>query len=78
MPSSIAGILAIPLPAFLAKGFLILQPNIASVLVFFGRYAGTVRGGLIGIFVPELFPPLAAATVAWSLIGTARRNARKS
>ena len=28
---------------FLAKGFVILQPNIAGVLVFFGRYSGSIR-----------------------------------
>ena len=28
---------------FLSKGFVILQPNIAAVLVFFGRYSGTIR-----------------------------------
>jgi regulator of protease activity HflC (stomatin/prohibitin superfamily) len=40
-----------PLPAilgflfmgFLAKGFVILPPNIACVLVFFGSYSGTIR-----------------------------------
>jgi hypothetical protein len=52
-----------------------------------------LAGGLIGIFVPELLPPLAAASVAWSLvgvgvifeawavallIGAARRNAGKA
>ena len=43
MPPSVAGILAIPLLAFLAKGCLVLQPNLAAVLVFFGRYVGSVR-----------------------------------
>jgi hypothetical protein len=42
-PPSLVAILALPLLALLAKGFLILQPNIAAVLVFFGRYVGTVR-----------------------------------
>jgi len=42
-PPPVMAILALPLLAFLAKGFFILQPNIAAVLVFFGRYAGTVR-----------------------------------
>ena len=28
---------------FLTKGFVILPPNIAGVLTFFGRYAGTIR-----------------------------------
>ncbi len=41
-PAFIA-ILAIPLLIFLGKGFLTLQPNQASVMVFFGRYAGTLR-----------------------------------
>lgn len=30
---------------FLSKGFVILQPNIAGVLIFFGRYSGTIREG---------------------------------
>ncbi|MFO1344924.1 MAG: SPFH domain-containing protein, partial [Rhodocyclaceae bacterium] len=40
---SILNILAIPLLIFLAKGFGILQPNIAAVFTFFGRYSGTRR-----------------------------------
>jgi len=36
-------ILAIPVLVFLARGMAILEPNIALVLVFFGRYAGSVR-----------------------------------
>jgi len=40
---SILHILAVPLLLFLAKGFGILQPNIAAVFTFFGRYAGTRR-----------------------------------
>lgn len=36
-------ILGIPLFLFLAKGFIILQPNIAAVLTFFGSYSGTIR-----------------------------------
>lgn len=32
-----------PILFFLAKGFVILQPNIAAVLTFFGKYAGTIR-----------------------------------
>jgi len=36
-------ILGILLLGFLAKGFVILQPNIAGVLVFFGRYSGSIR-----------------------------------
>ena len=40
---SVINILAIPLLIFLAKGFGILQPNIAAVFTFFGRYSGTRR-----------------------------------
>jgi regulator of protease activity HflC (stomatin/prohibitin superfamily) len=40
---SLMRILAIPLLAFLGKGFGILQPNIAGIFTFFGRYAGTLR-----------------------------------
>lgn len=36
-------ILGVPLLFFLAKGFVILEPNIAAALTFFGKYAGTVR-----------------------------------
>ena len=36
-------ILGVLLLFFLSKGFVILQPNIAAVLVFFGRYSGTIR-----------------------------------
>ena len=36
-------ILGIPLLAFLAKGFIVLEPNIAAVLTFFGKYAGSLR-----------------------------------
>lgn len=42
-PPPFAAILALPVLAFLAKGFLVLEPNIAAVMVFFGRYAGTLR-----------------------------------
>jgi len=41
----ITGILGILLLGFLSKGFVILQPNIAGVLIFFGRYSGTIREG---------------------------------
>lgn len=37
---AIAGILLL---GFLGKGFVILPPNIAGVLIFFGRYSGTIR-----------------------------------
>lgn len=40
-PLSVVNLLAIPLLVFLGKGFGILQPNIAAVFTFFGRYAGT-------------------------------------
>lgn len=36
-------IIGVPLLFFLAKGFVILQPNIAAVLTFFGKYAGSIR-----------------------------------
>ncbi|MGE0388111.1 MAG: SPFH domain-containing protein [Gammaproteobacteria bacterium] len=39
----VAAILAVPLLFFLAKGFTILEPNQAAVMLFFGRYAGTLR-----------------------------------
>lgn len=41
----IKAILGVFLLGFLAKGFVILQPNIAGVLVFFGRYSGSIREG---------------------------------
>lgn len=42
-PPAIFGIVALPILVFLAKGFVILAPNIAAVCTFFGRYAGTLR-----------------------------------
>ncbi|MDQ5906671.1 MAG: hypothetical protein QG590_1153 [Pseudomonadota bacterium] len=42
-PPSVLNIAAIPLLIFLGKGFGILQPNIAAIFTFFGRYAGTLR-----------------------------------
>ena len=36
---------AVPALVFLLKGFNILQPNIAGVFTFFGRYAGSLREG---------------------------------
>lgn len=39
---AIVGLLAL---VFMSKGFVILQPNIAGVLIFFGRYSGTIREG---------------------------------
>jgi len=42
-PPAVFGIVALPILAFLAKGFIILAPNIATVFTFFGRYAGTLR-----------------------------------
>jgi regulator of protease activity HflC (stomatin/prohibitin superfamily) len=41
----VLAVLGILLLGFLAKGFVILQPNIAGVLIFFGRYSGTIREG---------------------------------
>lgn len=40
---AVAGILAVPVLAFLLKGFVVLEPNQAAVLVFFGKYAGSLR-----------------------------------
>lgn len=40
---SIIGIGMVPLAVFLAKGFIILPPNIGTVCTFFGRYAGSLR-----------------------------------
>jgi regulator of protease activity HflC (stomatin/prohibitin superfamily) len=40
---SVIGILAVPVFFFLFKGFLVLEPNKAAVMTFFGKYAGTVR-----------------------------------
>ncbi|RME33403.1 MAG: SPFH domain-containing protein [Gammaproteobacteria bacterium] len=39
---SVFGILMIPVVFLLFKGFLILEPNMAAVMTFFGKYAGTV------------------------------------
>src|SRR5262245_37813301 len=36
-------VLAVPLLVFLSKGFVVLEPNLAAVLTFFGSYAGTIR-----------------------------------
>lgn len=41
--ASIGAIILLPLWFLIAKGFIILQPNIAVVLTFFGRYTGTLR-----------------------------------
>jgi regulator of protease activity HflC (stomatin/prohibitin superfamily) len=40
---SVVPILLIPVWFLLAKGFIILQPNIAVVLTFFGHYTGSLR-----------------------------------
>jgi regulator of protease activity HflC (stomatin/prohibitin superfamily) len=37
------GIIGLVIALFISRGFVILQPNMASVLTFFGRYAGTIR-----------------------------------
>jgi regulator of protease activity HflC (stomatin/prohibitin superfamily) len=42
-PTNFYGFIALPLLVFLAKGFIILPPNIAAVFTFFGRYAGSLR-----------------------------------
>ena len=39
----ISAIFAIPVLLFAGKGFVVLEPNIAALLTFFGRYAGTIR-----------------------------------
>jgi regulator of protease activity HflC (stomatin/prohibitin superfamily) len=39
----LSAIIAIPVLGFLARGFVVLEPNLAAVLTFFGRYAGTIR-----------------------------------
>lgn len=40
---SVAAILCVPVVFFLIKGFLVLEPNQAAVMTFFGKYAGSVR-----------------------------------
>ena len=40
---SVAAILFVPVLAFLLKGFCVLEPNQAAVMVFFGKYAGSLR-----------------------------------
>ncbi len=42
-PPALFGMIALPVLGFLAKGFIILPPNIAAVFTFFGRYAGSLR-----------------------------------
>ena len=39
----LAGVAVIGVSLFCAKGFLVVQPNTAAVVVLFGRYAGTIR-----------------------------------
>ena len=39
----VLGILMVPVLFFLTKGFFILEPNVAAVMTFFGKYAGSVR-----------------------------------
>lgn len=36
-------IVAVPVLFFVSKGFVVLEPNLAAVLTFFGSYAGTIR-----------------------------------
>ena len=42
-PPAISGFVALPVLVFLAKGFVVLPPNIGAVCTFFGRYAGSLR-----------------------------------
>lgn len=42
-PETVLGFVALPVLIFLAKGFVVLPPNIAAVFTFFGRYAGSLR-----------------------------------
>jgi len=42
-PPAISGFAALPVMVFLAKGFVVLPPNIGAVCTFFGRYAGSLR-----------------------------------
>lgn len=42
-PPAISGFAALPVLVFLAKGFVVLPPNIGAVCTFFGRYAGSLR-----------------------------------
>ena len=42
-PETISGFVALPVLVFLAKGFIVLPPNISAVFTFFGRYAGSLR-----------------------------------
>jgi regulator of protease activity HflC (stomatin/prohibitin superfamily) len=42
-PTAIAGVLLLLLSIFLTAGFFIVQPNQAAVLIFFGRYVGSVK-----------------------------------
>ena len=39
----VTGILGVPVFFLLVKGFLVLEPNKAAVMTFFGKYAGSVR-----------------------------------
>ncbi len=41
----VMAIIGLLLLGLMSKGFVILQPNIAGVLIFFGRYSGTIREG---------------------------------
>jgi regulator of protease activity HflC (stomatin/prohibitin superfamily) len=42
-PTVIAGVLLLLLSIFLTAGFFIVHPNQAAVLIFFGRYVGSVK-----------------------------------
>ena len=39
----IVGLVVLGVALFCAKGFLVVQPNTAAVVVLFGRYSGTIR-----------------------------------
>jgi regulator of protease activity HflC (stomatin/prohibitin superfamily) len=41
--TSVLAILGVPVFFFLIKGFLVLEPNKAAAMTFFGKYAGSVR-----------------------------------
>lgn len=43
LPPNTLAFVGLPLLVFMAKGFVIQPPNIASVCTFFGRYAGSLR-----------------------------------
>jgi hypothetical protein len=42
-PATLASIVTFLLATILASGFTVVQPNLARVVIFFGRYLGSVR-----------------------------------